>query len=596
MRLEDFPEVVFLDTEFTERVGECPQLICFVGYEQKSDRWMRFFADEEPHRAPFHKDALLVGYAISSDLTCLQSLGWQGRYYLDLFAEYRLHTNELGNKSNASLLAALDHFQIPHITSQQKDRMRQLAIRGGPFTDAERRDLLAYCQSDVQQLPTLFEKLIGPMDERQFAQALGRGRFVASVSSIEKNGIPVDVPTLKELEAKWDNLLLALIAEVDREYHIYDGVTFKFDRFSDYLSRQRITWPRTPKGRLKSDDDTLRAMALAYPILNPLRELRATLSTMKHWTLAVGADGRNRTSLRPFTTQTARNAPSNTLSIFGPACWLRGLIKPDPGYAVAYCDYEQEEFAVGAWLSGDENMLEAYRAGDVYLAFAKQVGAIPACGTKATHRQVRDQYKQVILAVGYGQQARGLALRLGCTETKAQILLDQHRELYKKFWAWSDRVLATMQLENQFTTRAGWRIKKTRKLTHHEERSLRNFPVQSTASSVLHVCSPMVTEAGIQVAMLVHDALLIVAPVEEIEDQIKKVQGLMAAASRLVLGGFELRTDAKPFVDRFMDERGESTWNLVMRLLKQCDPPQLQYRLFDPAGDERRLQTCGQPS
>ncbi len=420
-----------------------------------------------------------------------------------------------------------------------------------------------------------------------------RGRFTKAVSHMERNGVPLDTVTLNELKGNWDNILLALITAVDRQYRVYEDTKFKFDRFADYLSKQGIPWPRTPKGTLKSDDDTFKAMCIAYPILNPLRELRATLSSMKHWMLAVGPDGRNRTSLKPFTTQTARNAPSNTASIFGPARWLRGLIKPDSGYAVSYCDYEQEEFGISAWLSGDENMLDAYRAGDVYLAFAKQVGAIPASGTKETHRHVRDQYKQCILAVGYGQQARGLSQRLGITESKAQLLLNQHHRVYSKYWDWSDRVVATIQLKNEFSTRAGWRIRRIRKLNPHEERSIRNFPVQSTASSILHLCCSIAVEAGIKVAMPVHDALLIESPIEEIEDQVIKTQQIMAEASLQVLGGFALRTDAKIFTDRFMDERGESTWNLVKTLLNQCRPTQLQDRLFDQKGNETNLPACG---
>ena len=54
--------------------------------------------------------------------------------------------------------------------------------------------------------------------------------------------------------------------------------------------------------------------------------------------LAVGAEGRNRTLLSPFGARTGRNTPSNTKFIFGPAVWLRGLIRPDPGKALAYID------------------------------------------------------------------------------------------------------------------------------------------------------------------------------------------------------------------------------------------------------------------
>src|SRR4051812_27815375 len=101
-------------------------------------------------------------------------------------------------------------------------------------------------------------------------------------------------------------------------------------------------------------------------------ELRATLALMRPTDLPVGGDGRNRCPLRPFAAKTGRNAPSTSQFIFGPARWLRGLIKPAEGTALAYVDYEQQEFGIAAALSCDAAMQEAYRSGDPYLAFAKQ--------------------------------------------------------------------------------------------------------------------------------------------------------------------------------------------------------------------------------
>ena len=594
MRLMDFQEIVWFDTEFTERPGEIPELICVVGYNTKSQQWFEYWADEMPPETPYSKDALLIAYGMTSDITCIESRGWRAKHFIDLHAEYRLHTNEIGNKVNTSLLSALDHFRIAHITTEEKDRIRQICIRGKPFSAAERQIILPYCKSDVLPLPALGENLLGSMNDQQFAQALVRGRFVWSVSHVERKAIPIDVPMQRQWELKKGNLLLSLVAEVDRNYNIYEGITFKFDRFADYLSRQRIAWPKTPKGRLKTDDDTFKSMAIAHPILNPLRELRATLATMKDWSLTVGSDGRNRTALRPFATQTARCAPSTTASIWGGPVWERGFMTPDTGKLFIYGDYAQEEYFISAMLSGDENMQAAYAQGDVYLEFARAVGAIPRWGTKQTHRQIRDQYKQVILAVGYGQQARGLSLRLGCTEAKAQTLLDQHRKVYQKFWQWSDRVVATMQLQNEISTRAGWRIRKNGKLNAHEERSIRNFLVQSTASNVLHVVSPMAIEAGLEVIMLVHDALLVLTPVDNVEEHSKTLQAVMTEASRLVLGA-PLRTEIKVFTDRYTDERGESTWNLVMRLLRECPPPQQQYQLFGHENMEPRVTTTCSP-
>jgi hypothetical protein len=54
----------------------------------------------------------------------------------------------------------------------------------------------------------------------------------------------------------------------------------------------------------------------------------------------------------------------------------------------------------------------------------------------------------------------------------------------------------------------------------------------------------------------------------------------MAEASRLILGGFEIRTEAQVFTDRFRDERGAFTWRLVTGLLQECQPEQEQRSLW----------------
>src|SRR5262249_6482488 len=144
------------------------------------------------------------------------------------------------------------------------------------------------------------------------------------------------------------------------------------------LALQGIPWPRLDSGRLALDDGTFRDLARAYPEqIGPLRELRYALSQLRLNDLAVGPDGRNRVMLSAFQSRTGRNQPSNSKYIFGPAVWLRGLIQPGPGQAVAYIDWEQQEFGIAAALSGDPAMREAYLSGDPYLAFAKQAGAVP---------------------------------------------------------------------------------------------------------------------------------------------------------------------------------------------------------------------------
>ena len=85
------------------------------------------------------------------------------------------------------------------------------------------------------------------------------------------------------------------------------------------------------------DDETFREMAKGYPAqVGPMRELRHTLGQMRLHDLAVGSDDRNRAILSAFRSATGRNQPSNSRFVFGPSAWLRSLISPEPGRALAY--------------------------------------------------------------------------------------------------------------------------------------------------------------------------------------------------------------------------------------------------------------------
>src|SRR5262249_47994022 len=170
----------------------------------------------------------------------------------------------------------------------------------------------------------------------------------------------------------------------------------------------------------------------------PIRELRHTLGQLRLHELAVGSDGRNRCLLSAFGAKTGRNTPSNSRFIFGPSTWLRGLIRPGPGRAVAYVDWEQQEFGIAATLSGDAAMIAAYGSGDPYLAFAKQAGAVPTDATKQTHGRDRDAFKACVLAVQYGMREVSLAQRIGQCPARARELLALHRQTYPAYWRWSE--------------------------------------------------------------------------------------------------------------------------------------------------------------
>jgi hypothetical protein len=342
---------------------------------------------------------------------------------------------------------------------------------------------------------------------------------------------------------------------------------FSAERWAAYLTRRNIPWPQLLTGALALDDDTFREMARSYPAeVGPMRELRYALSQMRLNELAVGRDGRNRFLLSAFASKTGRNQPSNTKSIFGPSCWLRSLIKPGPGRAVAYCDWSAQELAIAAALSGDPAMQEAYRSGDPYLYLARKAGAVPDGATKKTHPHEREAFKVVSLGVLYGLSADGLARKLAVPPCRGRELLRMHQETFKQFWRWSDRVEMEAVLGGRLRTVFGWTVHVG---TDANPRSLRNFPMQANGAEMMRLACCLATERGIKVCCPVHDALLVEGLADEFDDVVRRTQDAMREASEVVLSGFSLRTDAKivRYPDRYSDERGKRMWETVWTLL-----------------------------
>ena len=511
-----------------------------------------------------------MAYAADAELKCFRALGWpMPARILDLHAEFRARTSGMDGQRR-DLLDALAFHGLQHITSEQKQAGRALVMRGGPWSTAERRAVLDYCQSDVEPMGPLLERMLPRIRTGRLGlgRALLRGRYMAAVSAMELAGVPIDVPTLAAIRAHKEEIKLDLIREVDQAYGVYEGVTFKQNLFEALLDRHQIAWPRTDAGQLSLDEKVFRAGCDAHPWLHPLRELRDFLSKIKLESLAVGADGRNRVALMPFATKTGRNAPSNSAFVYGPSKWIRHLIKPEPGTALAYIDWSLQEWAIAAALSGDSEMLAVLETGDMYLTFAEMAGWAPPGATKATHRQARDRAKPCVLALGYGMQAEGLALRMGTSKHHAQQTLQAYARRFRTYWEWAEARVEQGDLRRCMVSYFGWPLHVFEGARPH---TLRNFPCQSNAAEMMRIAACLMTERGLQVLCPVHDAFLLQAPADELESTVAAAQTAMAEASRVVLKGFEVKTDVELTVwpERCTDERGSALWQKINAQLEK---------------------------
>jgi hypothetical protein len=742
--LAPFRRVVCVDFEFHAPPGGRPVPLCCVAHELCTGRLERLWLADTAAPAPPYgtgADTLFVAYYASAELGCHLALGWPTpARVLDLFAEFRCRTSGLAVPCGNGLLGALAYFGLDGLAATEKEGMRQLAMRGGPYTPAEQAALLDYCRSDVDALARLLPVMLPGID---LSRALLRGRYMAAAARMEWTGVPIDTDALNGLLERWERIKGRLIAAVDKDYGVFvptgqrpidpasrlgaaildeagvqgidpyqlaeavdavwreereitaevfearraarkatgltarridqwedsgrdyagypgldvaarelarrfpalgigrgyageDGyddtdyagrlwetlrgtnetpkpkhhpdilrraadliascsggepcpngpLTFSGQRWADYLNRKGIPWPRLPSGALALDDDTFKEMARTYPAeVGPIREvLRIHRGELKKIELTVGPDGRNRYLLSAFASKTGRNQPSNSKSIFGPSAWLRCLIRPEPGRAVAYCDWSAQELAIAAALSGDRVMQDAYLSGDPYLFLARQAGAVPADATKKTHPVEREQFKVVSLGVLYGLSADGLARKLNVPPCRGRELLRRHQETFHRFWEWSDRVEMEAMLTGRLRTVFGWPVHVPPGIDQAtgrplaNPRSLRNFPMQANGAEMLRLACCLAIERGVAVCAPVHDALLVEGAVDDIDAVVARTQEAMREASSIVLDGFALRTDAKivRYPDRYVDERGRKMWDTVWTLLEEIEEAEVR--------------------
>ena len=254
--------------------------------------------------------------------------------------------------------------------------------------------------------------------------------------------------------------------------------------------------------------------------------------------LTVGDDGRNRTPLWAFGSKTGRNQPSNTKFIFGPSVWLRGLIQPPPGHAVAYIDWSSQEVGIAAALSGDEAMMADFQTGDPYVAFGIRAGVLPPDATKATHPETRDMLKACVLGLHYGMGAKTLAYRIGQPEIVARDLVRAHKDRYRKFWKMADGAVDCTMQGRPLSTVFGWHVHPG---CNPNPRSMLNFPMQANGAEMMRLAACLATERGIEVCAPVHDAFLICAPIDRIEADSDAMRAAMDEAARAVLDGSRSR-------------------------------------------------------
>jgi|WetSurMetagenome_2_1015567.scaffolds.fasta_scaffold10609_4 DNA polymerase I len=565
----DFEEIWVVDYEFhfsTAGRGEggIPIPICYCAKEIISGREIRQWIDNDTQILPEYmknENGLFLAYASVAEMSCHVALNIPfPSYMIDLFTEFLLIHNgryKIGN----SLLNACEQYEIVGGDAPYKDTMRDLILSKSTFTEEEKSNILEYCFEDVYLTCELFEKL---KDKIDVPHALLRGRYTYSIAKIENTGIPINMDLFNLIKDNSESIKEKLINELDTQFHVYEGTKFKNERFLQYIQDNQIPWDLTKTGLPLMNKDYLEDKVKSHVQLRPLFELRRTLGQARLIELSVGPDGRNRSALMPNLTKTQRNRPSSNRYIFGAPSWQRHLIKPGIGMALSYIDYEQEEFAIAASLSGDDKMMSDYKTSDPYIEFAKRAGAVPKNATKKSHPDIRNQYKQCVLSLQYGAGVQRVASQAGVSLLEASDMITHHKNIYHKFWDWIEKTTDNGKVNGEMETIYGWKI-----CTRNEKATtLQNFPIQAHGSDLLRLSTCYGIESGLKICALIHDAVMIESTIEQIDDDTQRMQQIMKQAS-IELFDFEIFTDAKiiKYPDTYVDERNTLMYNIVCKLV-----------------------------
>jgi len=136
------------------------------------------------------------------------------------------------------------------------------------------------------------------------------------------------------------------------------------------------------------------------------------------------------------------------------------------------------------------------------------------------------------------------------------------------FWEWAYDIIRMAKSKGVMETVFGWPFHISSKTS---DRTIMNFPVQSSGSEMMRLACIFATEWGVEVCAPIHDGFLIQAKLEDLDDAVATMQKAMDTASAQVLDGYVLRSDVEVvrYPDRYMDKRPSSarTWKMVWDLI-----------------------------
>ena len=224
---------------------------------------------------------------------------------------------------------------------------------------------------------------------------------------------------------------------------------------------------------------------------------------------------------------------------------IRKVFVPKPGCVFLDADYSQIELRVLAHMSGDENLIEAYReAEDIHRMTASKVFHVPL--EEVTPLQRRNA-KAVNFGIVYGISSFGLGQDLGISRKEAETYIRQYFETYPGIHEFLNRCVENAKEKGYSVTMFGRRrpvpeLKSSNFMQRSfGERVAMNAPIQGTAADIIKIAMIRVAkrlkEEKLETKLIlqVHDELLLEVPEGELEMAEKILEEEMTGAAKLAV-------------------------------------------------------------
>ena len=325
--------------------------------------------------------------------------------------------------------------------------------------------------------------------------------LVRVLAYMERNGARVNTETLKETSRYFTERLQQIESE------IYDLAGFTFNIASPkqvgevLFERIKIVdkAKKTKSGQYSTSEEVLEGLRTKHPIVEKIldhRGLKKLLSTYVDALPALinPATGKIHTSFNQTVTATGRLSSSNPNLQNIPirnedGKEIRKAFIPEPGCEFFSADYSQIELRIMAHLSGDDNLIEAFRSGeDIHAATASKIYHVPI---EEVTREQRSQAKTANFGIIYGISVFGLAERMNVSRAEAKELIENYFATYSGVKRYMDESIAVAREKGYIETLLH-RKRYLPDITSHNsvvrgyaERNAINAPIQGSSADII---------------------------------------------------------------------------------------------------------------